>query len=115
MYPAFVNFFTNNTHCVLTACDTSVAVWKMQDVYYTFDSHARDENGRNPDTSRTFNYILFYIKNNRNTCFFCIGDITKSGKLGTSCTVRFASLSELSTFLVKNLDQKTSTGVIPFV
>lgn len=40
-------FFEDDDLAVVTACEISLAVWKREDVFYLFDSHNRDDFGRN--------------------------------------------------------------------
>lgn len=40
-------FFEDDNRAVITTCRVSLAVWKREDKYYLFESHGRDERGRN--------------------------------------------------------------------
>lgn len=83
-------FFENSTAGLLTACDATVAVWSSDDFYYVFDSHARDDCGRNPNTCRSN---------------------LKVGNLGTSCVQRFAVLEDLATAVLANFELKNTLEV----
>lgn len=52
-------FFENDDLAVVTACGISMAVFKYLDAFYLFDSHARDDMGRNFKTIGE-NFINFY-------------------------------------------------------
>lgn len=43
-------FFDEDDAGLLTTCDMSYAIWKIGDAFYFFDSHDRDDKGRNSKT-----------------------------------------------------------------
>lgn len=86
----FTKFFLNSTSGLLTACETTISFWTKDGFYYVFDSHARDENGRNPNTCRSN---------------------LKKGNLGTSCVQRFAVFTDFVQAVLGNFELKSTPAV----
>lgn len=81
-------FFESCASGLLTAGESTLAVWCKDNVYYVFDAEARDCNGRNPNTCHS----------NRTV-----------GHLGTSCAQRFVTLSDFALAIGANIDMSAGS------
>lgn len=78
-----MELFDTDEPGIVTSCGISVSVWKRKEFYYLFDSHGRDELGRN---LKMTDPIL--------GCFIP----------GAACIMRFASIPDLSLHLLSNFE-----------
>ena len=76
-------FFENERFAVLTADGLSMALWKMSEKFWMFDSHSRDENGNS-------------------TSLF-----------GTACLMSFASIPSLMNVLLQNVHNNNQSELYP--
>ncbi|CRK90234.1 CLUMA_CG003947, isoform A [Clunio marinus] len=76
-------FFENDDLGVLTCCGVSLAIWRHSDAFYLFDSHGRDEQGRN-----------LKVVDPIHGCMIA----------GSACVLRFLSVNDLACHLKTNME-----------
>jgi hypothetical protein len=81
--------FEEDDCCILTACGISLGIFRYEDGYFVFDSHGRDDNGRN-----------FKTLDPKRSCTI----------FGTACILRFTTIKDLSDHLIMNFEVTDSTS-----